>query len=148
MPTYDYTGDGNGTIKGDFFRKMCLLKREVKVSDVIASDTTLTTNGVIAAADVIEIMDVPYGFIFMHSVIRTITPEGAALTADVGIAGSDDCPPVINLGSEYEETSFEHFNDVRWEIPEANSAFISPCFVIFICSEKQGCRASLCNYSI
>lgn len=99
MATYDYTGDGNGTIRGEFFRKSVLIKREVKVADIIASNTTLTTNGVIAAADVIQIIDVPAGFWMTNAAIKTITAEGAALTADIGIAGSTEIASNYSLNS-------------------------------------------------
>ncbi len=90
VDTYDYTRDGDGSIQSEFFRKSVLIKTIAKVEDIIASNTTLTANGVIAATDVIQLVDVPYGFIFLHSVIRTITPEGAALTADIGRGGSNE----------------------------------------------------------
>lgn len=97
MGTYDYTGDGNGSIHGEFFRKSVLMKREMKVSDIIASDTTLTTNGVIAAADVIQFIDVPAGFILTNFFVKTITAEGASLTADFGIAGSTELASNFDL---------------------------------------------------
>ena len=90
MATYDYTGDGNTTIKADFFRKSVLLKRVMKVSDIIASNTTLTANEKITAADVIQMIDVPAKFILTNFFVETVTPEGAALTADFGIAGSTE----------------------------------------------------------
>jgi len=100
MPTYDYTGDGNVTdLQENFTRNGYLLKIPVKVSDIIASDTTLTTNGVIAAADVIEIVDIPIGFVFENCFVRTVTPEGAALTADIGIAGSTEIFSNLSLNS-------------------------------------------------
>ena len=90
MGTYDYTGDGNGTIKADFYRKSVLLKRVMKVADIIASDTTLTANAKITAADVIQMIDVPAKFVLTNFFVVTVTPEGAALTADFGIAGSTE----------------------------------------------------------
>ncbi len=90
MPTYDYSGDGNGVIHNEFFRNYVVMKREVKVSDVIASDITLTTNGVIAAGDIIQLIDVPVGFVLLNCVIKTVTAEGAALEADFGLAGGDE----------------------------------------------------------
>lgn len=90
MATYDYTGDGDGSIFSDFYRKRVLLKREMKTTDIVASNSTLTTNGVIAAADIIQFIDIPQNFCFTNCCIRTITAEGAALTADIGIAGSTE----------------------------------------------------------
>lgn len=90
MPTYDYTGDGDGSIKGEFFRKSVLMLRKMKVADIIASDTTLTANGVIAAADVIQMIDIPAAFVFSCLYVKTVTPEGAALTADFGVTGGDE----------------------------------------------------------
>lgn len=90
-PTYDYTGDGNNTdLQAEFYRQDIMIKRVVNVAAVIASDTTLTTNGVIAAADVVQLVDIPIGFVFQNALFRTVTPEGAALTADIGIAGSNE----------------------------------------------------------
>jgi len=90
MPTYDYTGDGDGTIKGDFFRKSVLMLRKMKVTDIVASDTTLMTNGVIAAGDIIQMIDIPAGFVLNSFFVKTVTPEGAALKADFGVAGGDE----------------------------------------------------------
>lgn len=90
-PDYDFTGDGNNTdLPSEAFRTAIMLNRVVDVDAIIASDSTLTANGVIAASDVIEIIDVPNGFIFTNSFIRSLEAEGAALTADVGIAGSNE----------------------------------------------------------
>lgn len=124
-PTYDYTGDGNIThIQSAFYRRGIFMEIPVKVEDIIASDTTLTTNGVIAAADVIEIVDIPIGFVFQNCMIRTVTPEGAALTADVGIAGSNQifnnyslnsAAGSIDVMSASATWGFANFNGVEFE---------------------------------
>ena len=90
MPTYDYTRDGDGSIYSEWFRKSVLMKVEMKVADIIASDSTLTTNGVIAAGDIIQMIDMPAGLVFACLYVKSITPEGAALEADFGVAGGDE----------------------------------------------------------
>jgi len=90
MPTYDYTGDGDGSIQSEFFRKSVLMKRAMKTVDIVASDTTLTTNGVIAAADVIQCIDIPAGFVFTNGYIKSVEVEVGAHTVDVGVAGSNE----------------------------------------------------------
>jgi hypothetical protein len=98
MPTYDYTGAAAGANPAsDFFGKFVCYKKTLKVSDIIASDTTLTANGVIAAADVIQAIDVPAGFLFLGSAVKTVTPEGAALEADLGIGGGDEAQDGLSL---------------------------------------------------
>lgn len=89
-PIYDFTRDGDGSIHNEFFRKSVVIKSVIKAATIIASDTTLTTNGVIAAADVIQVIDIPAGFVFKDSAILSVTAEVGAHTADVGIAGSNE----------------------------------------------------------
>lgn len=90
MPTYDYTGDGNAVPQWDAHQNFVTYRKVLKAADIIAADTTLTANGVIAAGDIIQAIDVPAGFICLGTAVHTVTAEGAALTADVGLAGGDE----------------------------------------------------------
>lgn len=91
MATYDYTEAAAGANpSADFFGKFVCYKKSLKVSDIIASNTTLTANGVLAAGDVVQAIDVPAGFLCLGSALKTVTAEGAALTIDIGIGGGDE----------------------------------------------------------
>jgi len=99
MPTYDYTGDAAAGANPDhlFLDKFVRYKKTLKVADIIASNTTLTANGVIAAADVIQAIHVPAGFLCLGSAVKTVTAEGAALEADIGVAGGDELQDGLSL---------------------------------------------------
>ena len=91
MATYDYTAADAGAPPSHLMHhKFVVLERRLKASDIIADDTTLTTNGKISSGDVIQAIDVPAGFIAHGSCLYTVTPEGAAETVDIGIAGGDE----------------------------------------------------------
>jgi hypothetical protein len=97
MADYDYSSSGATEVSELFYGQGILMKREMKVADIIASNATLTTNGVIAAADVIQFLDMPPRFVLTGFMVRTITAEGAALTADFGIAGSTELASNFDL---------------------------------------------------
>jgi len=89
MATLDYTGSaaaGAGlpidlnAREGHFYRRL-------KVTDIIAADTTMTTNGYIAANDIIQAIHVPAGFAFDRAILRIITACTASVNVEVGLAG-------------------------------------------------------------
>lgn len=91
MATYDYTEATAGSPPSHLFHhKFVVLERRLKASDIIASNTTLTTNAKITAGDVIQAIDVPAGFVFLGSLLYQVTPEGAAETVDIGVGGGDE----------------------------------------------------------
>ena len=92
MATLNYTGDGgtrppnvysqpNSNIKDAFFY------RRLKVADIIAADTDMTSNGYITANDIIQAIDVPAGFLFEGCAVRIITPCTANVNIEVGDNG-------------------------------------------------------------
>jgi hypothetical protein len=99
MPTYPYYDDAvaGAALPAEARRHDVVLKKRMKTSDIVASDTTLTTNGVIAAADTIEAVRVPVGFVVQPSAMKIVTPEGGTLTVDVGVAGGDELFDGANL---------------------------------------------------
>ena len=92
MPTYDYTGDSDAgaAVPAEAKEHFVVYKRRVSAPLVIASNTTLTAAAKIAANDIIQIIDVADNFVALGSAILTVTPEGAAETFDLGIAGGDE----------------------------------------------------------
>ena len=88
MATYDYTkGGGSG-----FFHQnpnTIWVPIDVDAVAIIASDTTLTTNTTITAADVIQIYDIPADTVLTgRGVLETITAGEASNTADIGLGAS------------------------------------------------------------
>lgn len=91
MATLDYTGDsvaGSG-VPNEFIAKAIpvTLYRRLKVADIIAADTTMTTNGYITADDIIQALHVNEGFVFDKAVIRIITACTADVNVEVGLNG-------------------------------------------------------------
>ena len=89
MATYDYT---LGAASGFFhqYRSSVWVPIDVDATDVIASDSTLTTNTTITAADVIQIYDIPAGSVLSgRAVLETITAGEASNTADISSAEND-----------------------------------------------------------
>jgi hypothetical protein len=91
MATLDFTGDAvagapapNETVQKV---KPACLHRQFKVADIIAADATMTTNGYIAADDIIQLLHVPAGFVAEAAVLRVITAGTASVTFEVGLAG-------------------------------------------------------------
>lgn len=99
MATLDYTGDGSAVIPNLREGKLVLLKKTLKVADIIAADATMTANGYITAADVIQAIDVPAGFCFLNYWLVTITAGTAGGTANIGIAGSTEIDSAVALDS-------------------------------------------------
>jgi len=91
MPTLDYTGSAAaGAMPVSFFHQKAaptVLHRRLKVSDIIAADATMTTNGYIALNDIIQAIHVPIGFSLDYGVLRIITAHTATVTAEVGLGG-------------------------------------------------------------
>lgn len=88
--TYDLTGDGGTAPAADRFGQYVVYRVELDTPTLIAANATLTTNAKITANDVLQVLDVPAGFLFLGSALYTVTPEGAAETIDLGIAGGDE----------------------------------------------------------
>jgi len=98
MPTYDYT-IGAGAI---FHQcpSTVWVPIDVDATAVIASDTTLTTNTTITAADIIQIYDIPAGTVLTgRGVLETITAGEAGNTADIGLAGGQELFTGVALDS-------------------------------------------------
>ena len=91
MATLDYTGSAAAGAypPSQFHQKggSAILYRRLKVSDIIAADTTMTTNGYIATNDIIQAIHVPIGFFAQSAVLRVITACTATVTLEVGLAG-------------------------------------------------------------
>lgn len=64
-----------------------VLHRQFKVADIIAADATMTTNGYIAANDIIQLLPVTAGFVAESAILRIITAGTASVTFEVGLAG-------------------------------------------------------------
>jgi hypothetical protein len=101
MANLDYTGSSAaGAYPESMFHQKggyTVLHRRMKVSEIIAADATMTTNGYIATNDVIYALHVPEGFSFNDCAIQIITPCTASVTVDVGLAGGAE---MLGSGSE------------------------------------------------
>lgn len=91
MATLDYTGSAVAGAQPDsFFHQKggpVVLHRRLKVSDIIAADTTMTTNGYIATNDIVKCLHVPKGFSFDYCALHILTACTATVTLEVGLAG-------------------------------------------------------------
>lgn len=89
MATLDYTGSAvaGAGIPLEHFAREGHFYRRLKVSDIIAADDTMTSNGYITANDIIQAIHVPAGFVFDKAVIRIITACTASVNVEVGLAG-------------------------------------------------------------
>lgn len=100
MATYDETV-GSGVIPwdkhadGGFFR----LEHTLNTVAAIANHATPTTNTYFTDADILELIDVPAGCIFLYVVLRTITLCGAAATCDLGKAGGQELDAGVALNA-------------------------------------------------
>lgn len=92
MATLDYTGDavagavGPSSYVGPRASRVELYRR-LNVTTIIAADTTMTSNGYIAADDIIQALHVPIGFHFEKAMVRIITPTTNAVNVEVGLNG-------------------------------------------------------------
>ena len=80
MATYDYA-IGNTTPKWNDVGTLIKIQQVMNSVDIIASDTTLTTNEEIAANDIIQCINVPAGFVLLGGGVDV----GTAGTADEGV---------------------------------------------------------------
>lgn len=101
MGTYSYYGDAASGAQPShlFFNKDVTFKRVLKAADIIASDATMTAAGKIAAGDIIQALQVPANFVFLGSALKTVTPKGAAGTADIGVAGADEIQDGVDMNA-------------------------------------------------
>jgi hypothetical protein len=90
MATYSYVE--GGAVIGDCLSKanLSVIKKTLKVADIIAANATLTTNGEIGAGDVIRAIQLPPKFIVMGSILDIRVAGTAANTVDIGVAGGDE----------------------------------------------------------
>jgi len=100
MATLNYTGDGSGTGGPDPHwmkaQPVCFYRR-LTVATIIAADATMTTNGYITIADVIQAIDIPIGFVFEKAMIRIITATTNACNCEVGLAGGAEAIASFDL---------------------------------------------------
>ena len=89
MSTYDFT-KGAGAISNISTGKHFVEKIPIVVSEIIASNATLTTNAKITAADIIQLWDVPVDTVITHAVFEVVVAGSAGGTADIGLAGGTE----------------------------------------------------------
>jgi len=93
MPTLDYTVGGSATgtaVQWRDIKNTFTVSIRFNVADIIASDTTMTAAGYIAANDVIQVMHWPARHVPTMSGWETITAGTASATVDIGLAGGQE----------------------------------------------------------
>lgn len=100
MATYDFTGSAAGASPGlHQYGKFVVYKKHVKAADIIAANTTLAADGKITSGDVLQIIDVPAGFVCMGTALKTVTAEGSATTGDIGVGGGDQGQDGVDMNA-------------------------------------------------
>lgn len=99
MPTYAFYDDATAgsALPHEARRHDVVLKKQMKTSDIIATNAVLTAAGKIAAADIIQAIQIPEELVVEKGVVKITTAEGGTLTVDVGLAGGDELFDGINL---------------------------------------------------
>lgn len=138
MATYDYTlGGGSG-----FFHQnpsTIWVPIDVDATAVIASDSTLTTNTTITAADVIQIYDIPAGAVITgRSVLETITAGEAGNTADIGLAGGGELFSGAGLDETAGTMEMNLHTDTWGALQGVTFAAADTLDMEFIADEDQG----------
>lgn len=92
MGTYSYY---DGAVSGaalphESKRHVSVLRKRMKTSAIIASDSTLTAAAKIAAADVIQAIRLPTSFVVEKGAIKMVVAEGGTCTLDVGVGAADE----------------------------------------------------------
>lgn len=89
MALLDYTGSAaaGAQLALEHYAREGHMYRRLKTTDIIAADTTMTTNGYITADDIIQAIQVAAGFVFDKAVIRIITACTANVNVEVGDNG-------------------------------------------------------------
>lgn len=110
MATLDYTADGvAGASPPTQFMggrsKRVDMYRRLKVSDIIAADATMTSNGYIAADDIIQALHVGIGFRFETAIFRVITVTTNACNVEVGVAGGAEALASMDLDGSAGDTT-------------------------------------------
>jgi hypothetical protein len=99
MPTYNVT-KGDTAIAGLDHGKHFVAHIPIVVADIIASNTTLTANAKITAADIIQIWDIPANVVLLPGAcLETVITGQAGNTGDIGIAGGDEMFDGVALDS-------------------------------------------------
>lgn len=94
MATLDYTGDSvaGAGVPNSFISKgkPAILYRRLNVPDIIAADSTMTTNGYITADDIIQAIHIKDNFFAKRALVKIVTACTASVDIDVGLAGGDE----------------------------------------------------------
>ena len=101
MGTTDFTGDGGGYAPCSVLSASPLVcfYRRLNVADIIANDTTMTSNEYIAADDVVQVLDIPIGFVFNKAILRVITACTATVTVAVGLGSGEEAVAAMATGT-------------------------------------------------
>jgi len=89
MGTYDYA-IGNTSPSWREYGKVVVLERVMNAADIIASNATLTAAAKITAADIIQAINVPAGFVLLSVGVNVTVAGTAANTVDIGLAGGQE----------------------------------------------------------
>jgi hypothetical protein len=91
MSTYNST-KGDTRVAAMDYGQLFVARIPIVVSEIIAAHETLTTNGYITIADIIQLWDVPKAAILLPGLgsFKTVVAGTASATGDIGIAGSTE----------------------------------------------------------
>ena len=114
MSTYNCTKGDTRPAAMDF-GKVFVARIPIVVSEIIASDATLTTNGYITIADIIQLWDVPDNMIMLPGLgsLLIVVAGTASATGNFGIAGSTELFSAAALDGTA-GTIYEVADDATW----------------------------------
>lgn len=114
MSTYNCT-KGDTRVAAMDHGQLFVARIPIVVSEIIASNATLTANGYITIADIIQIWDVPAGAVLLPGLgsLKIVVAGTTSATGDVGIAGSTE---IFNAAALDSAAGTIHFvaDDATW----------------------------------
>lgn len=100
MTDYAYYDETSGAaLPHEAKRHDFVLKKRMKTSAIIASNTTMTAAGKIAAGDSIQALYMPTGAIVNDGGLKMVVAEGGTATLDVGVGDGDQLMDGANINS-------------------------------------------------
>lgn len=97
MAEYDYTRDmGGSNLPAHSMNRRTVLHERFTLQTLA---TALTDAGYFAAADIINLWDLPAGVLVERLVVNVVTAEASTMTLDFGVGGDDQFEDGVNAES-------------------------------------------------